>query len=403
MGSTSDAVPAGRPRRLRGPPVRLTPFRAEMIPNPSLALAIPDALKRLWLPTPMSALADDPDGSDREFIEDDNRGAILPDPVASIHGRPFYLSVKGIGATVSPLSHRPLDRFEGADASDDGEVRRRLRAAPHLGSDRLVTGELWLRGSPYGGQGLEHAATALAVSQRAQGTSIAGFRIAPVVGVTLFPRPLEARCRSIAWYRRYRGRFVQELRLVPSNARIYFHARQTLGGSVGELFDEFGIGAPAAARRFQVQFVRTVIPVLTLFARTLRREPGTERLQGLEFHDVWLDKDAVVAPDGSVYFVDLEGLEDDAVPLAEVTGRIEEQIFRSLYEFLFAYEQIDAERRRRFGGDTGRRAHFAEVVREALREDPYARVREVPDGLVMTVRNPLGEEALYTDFPLLDH
>ena len=35
---------------------------------------------------------------------------------------------------------------------------------------------------------------------------------------------------------------------------------------------------------------------------------------GLDYFDVWIDKDAVIAPNGTVYFVDLEGLPKLAVP-----------------------------------------------------------------------------------------
>ncbi|MCI4361122.1 MAG: hypothetical protein L3J91_05415, partial [Thermoplasmata archaeon] len=171
-------------------------------------------------------------------------------------------------------------------------------------------------------------------------------------------KELQERLRGIYWYRRFRGAIVQELRLVPSNVRIYFHSRSTVGGNARSLFDGFQLDSPAKARRFLVRFVRSVAAMLTLFARTMESggPPGTYR--GLDFHDVWLDKDAVVAPDGTAYFVDLEGIDEVTVAAAEVPEKIEDQIYRSLYEFMFAYEQLDTER--------------------------------------------LGEEALYTRFPLVD-
>ena len=127
----------------------------------------------------MSQLLPDPPVAIEEFIEDDNRGAIRPDPVVTLDGQPFYLSVKGIGSPVDPYSWRPLDRWYGAELTADAEVRQKLRAEPPDRRDRLITGELWLRGSPYGGQGIEHATTALEVSERADLTSIGGFLIAP--------------------------------------------------------------------------------------------------------------------------------------------------------------------------------------------------------------------------------
>jgi len=266
----------------------------------------------------------------------------------------------------------------------------------------MITGELWLRGSPYGGQGLPHALTALRVSERADLTSIEGFRIAPVVKVAYLPPSLESRLRSIHWYRKYRDRIVQELRLVPSNVRIYFHSRSTVGNDPRFVFDLFGVDTPARAHRFVVNFVRSGIPLLTLFARTLTDDPVRHRCAGLDFQDVWLDKDAVLAPDGTVFFVDLEGIDSIAVDREAVREKVEDQIFRSLYEFMFAYEQIDSERTRRYGANGSRKRRFEAIVEEALREDPFVRVRHSPTGLSLQIRNGLGDESLWLEFPLVD-
>ncbi len=387
---------------IRGLPVQLWAYGAERVANPQFERFGLERFARIYLPTPIRALLDDTPEASATFVEDDNRSAILPDPVLSLDGLPFYLSVKGIGSTIEPFSTRRLDRFAAAEASSDSAVRERLRAAPPAAPDRVITGELWLRGSPYGGQGLLHARTALEVSRRAELTSIQGFRIAPVVFVALLPPLLEERLRSIHWYRTYRDRMVQELRLVPSNVRVYFHAKTTLGEDVGEVFERFGITDPDTALRFEVAFVRTVVPLLTLFARTLRRAPTADRFLGLELQDVWLDKDAVLAPDGSVYFVDLEGIEEVTVDRSEVQERMEDQVYRSLYEFMFAYEQIERHRAERFGGGLGRKGQFGEVVRKALYADPFARVKDGARGLTLEVRNACGASDLNIDFPLLD-
>ena len=47
------------------------------------------------------------------------------------------------------------------------------------------------------------------------------------------------------------------------------------------------------------------------------------RYTGLDFNDVWLDKDAVISPDGTVYFVDLEGIEERTVDADHVIDKIE--------------------------------------------------------------------------------
>jgi hypothetical protein len=353
------------------------------------------------LPVALAALTEAAVLGRRLFLEDDNRGAVSPEPVASLDGLPFYLSVKGIGSAVDPFAHRPLAPGAAAGLVSDPDTRRRLKLARDS-DGRMITGELWLRGSPYGGQGLEHALAALRISEMADLTSLRGFRIGPVLKVCSLPADLEERVRGIYWYRKFRGPIVQELRLVPSNVRIYFHARTTLGAHVGHLFDRFGIDSDARALAFEVRFVRSAVAMLTLFARTLSFDGARERYAGLDFHDVWLDKDAVLAPDGTVFFVDLEGIDRVSVERDAVREKIEDQVYRSLYEFAFAYEQIEAERCRRFGRAPERKAHFESVLAEALRDDPYARPAREAGGTVLRIRTACAEESLNTDFPLVD-
>ena len=57
-------------------------------------------------------------------------------------------------------------------------------------------------------------------------TSIHGFRIAAIVKIAFLPNDIENEIKKIYWYRKFRGRMVQETRLVPSNVRIYFHSGQ---------------------------------------------------------------------------------------------------------------------------------------------------------------------------------
>lgn len=388
--------------RLRGAPVSLSVYPAAHVTNRRFIGAEHAPLAGLYLPSPMTALVDAAPVARREFIEDDNRSAIGPEPAAVLDGTTFYLSVKGIGSTVEPFSERSLDRFSAAQASSDAEVGRRLRAAEPGTPDRIITGELWLRGSPYGGQGARHAETALRVSERAELTSLAGLRIAPVVHVCRFPPEVESRLRTIRWYRTYPGPFVQELRLVPSNVRIYFHSRTTVAGNVAALFDRFALDTAARARRFQVRLLASVVPLLTLFARTLRFDPAREKYLGLDLYDVWLDKDAVLAPDGTVFFVDLEGIEEVPLDRGQVRERIEDQVYRSLYEAMFAYERVDEEAQRRFGDGGGRRGRLTELLGEALRNDPFVRLRLRSGAAELHIENALADEALNIDFPVVD-
>ncbi|HYA55060.1 MAG TPA: hypothetical protein VEG42_05615, partial [Thermoplasmata archaeon] len=363
-------------------------------------------LDRFFLPPTLTGCIDEAPLAVRTFLEDDNRGAISPEPAAVLDGTAFYLSVKGVGSVIDPFASRPLDRSSVERLTDDPEVRQRLRNAsvPSTPDEppRFITGEVWLRGSPYGGQGLEHAQIALGVSERADLTSIEGFRIAPVVKIAHFPSELQDRIRSLHWFRRFPGPIVQEIRLVPSNVRIYFHAKSTIGSGVRDVFDRFQVDRPEKAVAFEVAFLRSTVPLLTLFARTLRRDERKDRYFGLDFHDVWLDKDAVVAPDGTVYFVDLEGVEEEGVDREKVKEKIEDQVYRSLYEFLFAYEQIDQERVRRFGGDTSRKERFVSLLGRALEEDRHVRLTVGTRQAALEIRNSLDDEGLYTTFPLVD-
>jgi hypothetical protein len=392
--------------RLAGPTLHLAEYVARTTSNAQFDRFDLRSLDRFFLPPSMTGLVDVPPLATRAFLEDDNRGAVSADPVVTIDGTAFHLSVKGVGSAVDPFAAVSLDRERIERVVTNDELRRRIRS-PTISAvagepDRWITGEVWLRGSPYGGQGLAHAQIAFAVSERADLTSLAGFRIAPVVKVAYLSADLEERIRALHWFRRFRGPIVQEIRLVPSNVRIYFHARSTVGSGVRDVFDRFGIDRPEAAIRFEVEFLRSAVPLLTLFARTLRRDPPTGRYFGLDFHDVWLDKDAVVAPSGTVFFVDLEGIEEADVERDGVREKIEDQVYRSLYELLFAYEQIDAERVRRFGGSAGRKHQFEEFLRRAVAGDPFVRLRSTPTELALEIRNPLGDEDLYTAFPLVD-
>jgi hypothetical protein len=388
--------------RLAGMPLELAAYPGQCLTNPrfqSFDLArlerfyLPQALRGLWEETPVEI---------REFVEDDNRGAILPESVVTLDGTEFFLSVKGVGSVIDPYSWRTLDRSYAAELSDDPSVRARLLRQPAEPSDRIITGEVWLRGSPYGGQGLDHAMTALKVSERADLTSVAGFRIAPIVKVCLLPEKLEEQLRSIHWYRKYRGRMVQELRLVPSNIRIYFHGKSTVGNNVRHIFDLYGVDSNARALRFETNFVRSTVAMLTLFARTMTLDTHRGKFVGLDFDDVWLDKDAVLAPDGTAYFVDLEGIVELALDKDMIREKIEDQVHRSLYELTFAYEQIEGERSRRFGTGGSHKGHFEGVLREALKSDPFVRVRSEGKNLDLEIRNNCQEESLFTTFRAVD-
>ncbi|MGA3111215.1 MAG: hypothetical protein ABSE15_04185 [Candidatus Bathyarchaeia archaeon] len=387
--------------KLKGLPLDLNVYEAsEALTNKHFQQIKTVDFERFYLPESMRPFTDLSPVGTKKFIADDNRGAVSTFPELKIDGTDFYLSVKGIGSTTNPFSTQLLSKAEICNLLKDSTMKNRIVNSEGI-APRYLTGELWLRGSPYGGQGLEHAATALRVSELADLTSIHGFRVAPVLKIVFLPPDLENEIKKIFWYRRFPGRMVQEIRLVPSNVRIYFHAGSTVGGNIHSIFDLFGLDSDDKAVAFLKNFVKSGIAYLTLFPRTMKRnEDGT--FSGLDFYDVWLDKDAVLAPDGTIYFVDLEGLEWINAEERKISEKIDDQIYRSLYEFMYAYEQIERERFARFGGVADRKLQFECLLKEALREDEVVDLVSEGQSLKLVIGNVLGEQSLTKKFPIMD-
>ncbi|MGA3112662.1 MAG: hypothetical protein ABSE15_11670, partial [Candidatus Bathyarchaeia archaeon] len=236
--------------KLKGPPLDLNVYEAsEALTNKHFQQIKTVDFERFYLPESMRPFTNLSPVGTKEFIADDNRGAVSTFPELKIDGTDFYLSVKGIGSTTNPFSTQLLSKAEICNLLKDSTMKNRIVNSERI-APRYLTGELWLRGSPYGGQGLEHAATALRVSELADLTSIHGFRVAPVLKIVFLPPDLENEIKKIFWYRRFGGKMVQEIRLVPSNVRIYFHAGSTVGGNIHSIFDLFGLDSDDKAVAF---------------------------------------------------------------------------------------------------------------------------------------------------------
>ena len=387
--------------KLKGPSINLSTYEAsEMLTNRNFQEFQMNEFERFHLPESMKSFTELNPLATKELVVDDNRGAVSTMPSLKLDGTDFYLSVKGIGSTTNPFSHQLLGKDEICSIIQDSRLTERIVNSPETAS-RYITGELWLRGSPYGGQGLEHAKTSLKVSEMADFTSIHGFRIAPLVKIVFLPEDLENEIKKIYWYRKFRGRMVQETRLVPSNVRIYFHSGSTIGGNIKSIFNMFELDKNDKALAFLRNFVKSGIAYLTLFVRSLKSNvDGT--FSGLDFYDVWLDKDAVLAPDGTIYFVDLEGLEWITVEGNKISEKIEDQIYRSLYEFMYAYEQIERERKTRFGDFSDRKVQFEYLLKDALMDDEVVGLASEGQSLKLVINNVLGEQRLTKEFPILD-
>jgi len=392
----------GEVLKLKGLPISLNMYgAAEIMTNKHFqGFDLPD-FEKIYLSESMAPFTDDSPLGTKEFLVDEHRGAVSDTPVLTLDGTEFYLSAKGIGSTTNPFSHQLFGPSEVSTLLLKDSILKEKIENSHWEAPRYITGELCLRGSPYGGQGLDHATVSIRVSEMADLTSIHGFRIAPLVKIVLFPENLESRIKQLYWYRRFRGRIVQETRLVPSNIRIYFHSGSTIGGNIGSIFDLFGIDTDDKALRFLENFVKSGVAYLTLFVRTVtKNQDGT--YSGLDFYDVWLDKDAVLAPDGTIFFVDLEGLEWITIPKNRVREKIHDQIYRSLYEFMYAYEQIERERSKRFGNTPDRKTQFEYLLREALVDDEAVRLRREGESLELVVGNILDDDSITVQFPIID-
>ena len=365
--------------------------------------------EKLYLPDCVKPFTDANPIGKKELLIDDNRSAVSREPYMRIDGTDFYFSVKGIGSTTSPFSRQLFKKEEICALLKNQRVKDRINNAKEK-FPRYLTGELWSRGCPYGSQGLEFASIAMKAAEMsdASTTSIHGFRISPLVKIVKLPSSLQKEITQVYWYRRFRQEMVQEARLIPSNVRIYFHSDWTVGDDTGELFDFFHIDNNDKALDFMKNFVKSGIAILTLFVRSMRNN-GNGTYSGLDFYDVWLDKDAVLAPDGTIFWADLEGLQEITIggrDRAEVEFNVEEnmehQIYRSLYEFMYAYEQIERERTKRFGHVTDRKIQFEYLLKDAVKNDEVVDLHRSPDSLELVIGNVLGEEQLVKKFTILD-
>lgn len=401
------------PITLRGVPITLNLYEGTgAITNKHYQSLPMSGFDKVYLPDTLRPFCDaDPVGT-KELLIDDNRSAMDRTPFMNIDGTYFYFSVKGIGSTTSPFSRQLFTQEEICSLLKNGPTKDRIMAFKQNQRKfpRYLTGELWSRGCPYGSQGLEFASIAMKAAEMSDSstTSIHGFRIAPLIKIVTLPPALQKEVTQVYWYRRFKQEMVQETRLLPSNIRIYFHSDWTIGDDTGELFDFFRIDNNEKAMEFLKNFIKSGVAVLTLFVRSMRaNDNGT--YSGLDFYDVWLDKDAVLAPDGTIFWADLEGLQMITIggkDRAEIEFNLEEnmehQIYRSLYEFMYAYEQIERERVRRFDHSTDRKVQFEYLLREALKDDDIVDLHRSQESLELVIGNVLGEERATKRFTILD-
>lgn len=349
-----------------------------------------------YVPELLWKLAGAPPGSAVAGVRDDNRSALLPQHRVRLGDREYVAAVKGCGAAVDAYENAPLTASRVRSICRDPNLAAVL--AQEDGAARgFITGERWFGNTPYGGQAPDNAAIGLLTSLRAHDAQIAGFHLCPIVALVRLPDAYAAIASRFFWYRPYEGSYWQEMRLMPSNVRLYFHSPVTFGVDTPEAFALFGIESLEDAERFLENLARSSFAALTLFARSLRHDDRRGLYAGLGYHDVWLDKDAVIAPDGTVHFADLEGIEEIPAATPEfVREEIGRQFHRNVYEATYALEALALEVDRRwkaFRDLSDRRRWILEVAERACLADPCLAFERQGRDLVLTVEPAVDPDA----------
>lgn len=379
-----------------GVPLVRLPDVPETVGNPRLRPVWDAGIAGAYVPDLLWRLAGRPPGDPVNGVRDDNRSALLPARRYVLDDREYIPVVKGCGAATDAYQHVPLTAARLPSICRDPGLAAALREedAAEVG---FITGERWFGNVPYGGQAPDNAMIGLLASLRAGGPSIAGFHVCPVVAAVRLPDGLARIASSFYWYRRYAGGYWQEVRLMPSNVRLYFHSPVTFGMDTAQALAMFGLSTVEACERFLGNLARSAFAALTLYARTLRHDDRRGRYLGLGYHDVWLDKDAVIAADGTLHFADLEGIEDiPARGPEEVRETILHQFHRNVYEATYALEAMASETNRRFRIEDDpreRRRWILEILERACAPDPCVIVERSARGLVARIEPRIDADA----------
>lgn len=301
-----------------------------------------------------------------------NRSLVLPELRLRHAGRDWMLSVKGVGA------RHPMF----------GEARSVVR---------FFSRESWFGEAPWGAQGDEGVRTSLEVTEEAEGASLFGMPICPLLAAVRLPEERVAQAIPATW-RRYAGCFWQEHRLVPSRIRLGDQSELTLAFDPEGALRRLGVAGVPALDAFIDRLLATGLAALTLASRSAVR--GPRGVTGYAFAHVWLDKDAVVAPDGALCFADLEGLDRVILPDLEALQVLaRRQLDDHVYELLYAVDRLLHLRERwrdRPLDPASRRRDLALRTELALAGDPFMEALPRADGLDLLLRAPAWPERPFT-------
>jgi hypothetical protein len=377
--------------------------KVEVVGNPRLRSCWKGALCGAYVPPLMWHLAGRPQGFETTGIRDDNRSALLTEERFKIRDREYFVAVKGCGADFDAYQHSPLtSRVLSAICHDEALVSE--LESKNNGSSRFITAERWFGNTPYGGQAPDNAMLGLLASLRANRDEIQGFHICPIVALVQLPKEYQEIASHFYWYRKYSGTYWQEFRLMPSNVRLYFQSPLTFGADTGRAFSLFDLKSFDSCEKFLWNLARSTMAALTLYARTIRHDPHSDSYLGLGYHDVWLDKDAVIASDGTLHFADLEGIEDIRAKNAEeAREQMLMQFYRNVYEANFALEAMAAQTEKELAmamSRKERRAWLIDVLTKACRADPYVKLESKGSGILAVIEPAVDKDMLAVEIDL---
>ncbi len=371
----------------------LYPFEGTVRSSANHLRFLPEVRGSVCLPMSCSKLAPEPALSRPvKGLKHDNRSLILPGFTAKIAGRTYFLDVKGVGAR-SPVYGFGMPERPGAGRALHGSAvldhwRTRTGGGP------VFTGELWFGNGPYGAHGTKESLDSIAITELCGGgpapNCLRGLWLCPVLFSTVLPdwvvKPESARY----WYRKYRGSWSQHFRLVPGNIRLYFHSDCALGVAPGKALSIFGVDGKDSIDAFIDRYISSGLAALTLAARTAERSGEVFRL--LDYDDVWLDKDSILAPDGTIHFADIEDLEWREYKDTDGVGRkVRRQFERNFFEFMFGLDVLVSESYLAGGQSPSpgqRRQDLAARFEAAVVGDRYLRTEPGRGGLDLLVSAP---------------
>ena len=302
-------------------------------------------------------------------LSDDNRSVIIPNSSYTINEHELLLSIKGVGAKTPLYGTDPFD-FEPVKDFKIG-----LNKIFTNSKKRLITHENWFGESPYGAHGYGNAISDLELSEIYFEGGFHGANICPVIEINEIPNDYILKNSNTYWFKKYDNSFYQEKRLVPSNIRLFHQSDLTLGQSPDLVLSKFSINDHIELENFIQNYIISGLALLTLLPRTIIKDTSNDCFKGLDYIDVWLDKDSVLAPDGTLFFIDLEGL--DWIPITNSESlkmNVLKQVNRNYYEFMYSLDLLLKERDKKLGKKSdqfNKREFVANLIEMAVIGDQY--------------------------------